>query len=172
MTESSTVSQKSRQFAVRIVRLYQYLCEEKKEYVLSKQLLRSGTSIGANIAESTCAFSQREFLAKMYIAFKECSETLYWISLLHDDGNRHSKTAAVKGPVADVLMEHIKPLKNAGKLGVRSEELGVILISGIKTSRHNIYFWSFLRVVFVIEASILRNSSQSNWTDSYSLSVR
>ena len=86
MTESSTVSQKSRQFAVRIVRLYQYLCEEKKEYVLSKQLLRSGTSIGANIAESTCAFSQREFLAKMYIAFKECSETLYWISLLHDTG--------------------------------------------------------------------------------------
>ena len=84
MKESNTVNQKSRQFAVRIVRLYQHLCEEKKEYVLSRQLLRSGTSIGANIAESTCAFSQREFLAKMYIAFKECNETLYWLSLLYD----------------------------------------------------------------------------------------
>ena len=84
MTESQTVSQKSRIFAVRIVRLYQYLCNEKKEYVLSKQLLRSGTSIGANISESICSFSQREFLAKMYIAFKECNETLYWLSLLYD----------------------------------------------------------------------------------------
>ena len=84
MPESSTVGEKSRLFAVRIVRLYQYLCNEKKEYVLSKQLLRSGTSIGANISESMCSFSQREFLAKMYIAFKECNETLYWLSLLYD----------------------------------------------------------------------------------------
>lgn len=84
MEESLTVSQKSRQFAVRIVRLYQYLCGEKKEFVLSKQLLRSGTSIGANISESACAFSKKEFLAKMYIAFKECNETLYWLDLLHD----------------------------------------------------------------------------------------
>ena len=84
MSKPETVSIKSRQFAVRIVRLYQYLCDEKKEYVLSKQLLRCGTSIGANISESTCAFSQREFLAKMYIAFKECNETLYWLGLLYD----------------------------------------------------------------------------------------
>ena len=84
MPESSTVSEKSRLFAVRIVRLYQHLCNEKKEYVLSKQLLRCGTSIGANIAESGCAFSQREFLAKMYIAFKECNESLYWLRLLYD----------------------------------------------------------------------------------------
>ena len=86
MSESATVSRKSRQFAIRIVKLYQYLCNEKKEYVLSKQLLRCGTSIGANIAESECAFSQREFLAKMYIAFKECNETLYWLNLLYDTG--------------------------------------------------------------------------------------
>ena len=84
MEEQQKVSQKSRQFAVRIVRLYQHLTGEKKEYVLSKQLLRSGTSIGANIAESECAFSRKDFLAKMYIAFKECNETLYWIDLLHD----------------------------------------------------------------------------------------
>ena len=59
MEESITVEQKSRHFAVRIVRLYQYLTNEKKEYVLSKQLLRCGTSIGANIAESVCAFSKK-----------------------------------------------------------------------------------------------------------------
>lgn len=75
---------KSKVFAVRIVKLYQYLCETKKEYVLSKQLLRSGTSIGANIAESTCAMSDKDFLAKIYIAFKECAETQYWLELLYD----------------------------------------------------------------------------------------
>ena len=84
MEYPNIVEQKSRQFAVRIVRLYQYLTGEKKEYVLSKQLLRSGTSIGANIAESICAFSKKDFLAKMYVAFKECSETAYWLTLLHD----------------------------------------------------------------------------------------
>ena len=84
MLDSATVSEKSRLFAVRIVRLYQYLCHEKREFTLSKQLLRCGTSIGANISEASCAFSQREFLAKMYIAFKESNETLYWLRLLHD----------------------------------------------------------------------------------------
>lgn len=75
---------KSKRFAVRIVKLYQYLREEKREYVLSKQLLRSGTSIGANVAEANCAFSERDFLSKMYIAFKECAETEYWLELMHD----------------------------------------------------------------------------------------
>ena len=80
----SVVVRKSREFAVRIVRLYQYLCKEKQEYVLSKQLLRSGTSIGANIAEAQCAISRKEFLYKVYIAYKESNETLYWLDLLHD----------------------------------------------------------------------------------------
>ena len=84
MLDSATVSEKSRLFAVRTVRLYQYLCREKKEFTLSKQLLRCGTSIGANISEAPCAFSQREFLAKMYIAFKESNETMYWLRLLYD----------------------------------------------------------------------------------------
>ena len=76
--------QKSREFAVRVVRLYQYLCKEKQEYVLSKQLLRSGTSIGANIAEAQCAISRKDFLSKVYIAYKESNETLYWLDLLRD----------------------------------------------------------------------------------------
>lgn len=82
--DRSTVRYKSRRFAVRIVRLFQYLCREKKEFVLSKQLLRSGTSIGANLAESECAISKKDFLAKIYIALKECSETLYWLELLYE----------------------------------------------------------------------------------------
>lgn len=84
MEDRSTVRYKSRRFAVRTVRLFQYLCREKKEFVLSKQLLRSGTSIGANLAESECAISKKDFLAKIYIALKECSETLYWLELLYE----------------------------------------------------------------------------------------
>ncbi len=75
---------KSKAFAVRIVRLYQYLNDEKSEYVLSKQLLRSGTSIGANLAEAECAISRKDFLSKVYIALKECSETTYWLELLYE----------------------------------------------------------------------------------------
>ena len=84
MEETLTAKHKSRRFAIRIVRLYQYLCQEKKEFVMSKQLLKSGTSIGANIAESECAISKKDFLSKIYIALKECSETLYWLDLLHE----------------------------------------------------------------------------------------
>ncbi len=80
----STAMEKSKAFAIRIIRMYQYLIEKKHEYVLSKQVLRSGTSIGANIAEATCASSRKDFAAKLYIAFKECSETLYWLELLYE----------------------------------------------------------------------------------------
>ena len=73
---------KSKAFAIRIIRLYRYLIETKKEYVLSKQLLRSGTSIGANICEALCGVSKKDFLSKMHIPFKECVETQYWLDLL------------------------------------------------------------------------------------------
>jgi len=79
-----TAREKSLRFAVRIVRLYQHLNSEKNEYVLSKQILRSGTSIGANLAEADTAFSKNDFLSKVYIALKECSETLYWLKLLKE----------------------------------------------------------------------------------------
>jgi len=75
---------KSRKFAIRVVKLYKHLCDKKKEFVLSKQLLRSGTGIGANIAEAECSISRKEFLSKIYIALKECSETQYWLELLFD----------------------------------------------------------------------------------------
>ncbi len=85
MTESA-IRDKSKMFAIRIVKLYRHLCDEKKEWVLSKQLMRSGTSIGANIVEAQAAVSKKEFLAKMYISFKECCETEYWLELLHETG--------------------------------------------------------------------------------------
>ena len=75
---------KSKKFAIRIVKLYRYLCDDKKEYVLSKQLLKSGTSIGAIISEAVCGISEKDFLSKLYIAFKECAETEYWLELLKD----------------------------------------------------------------------------------------
>ena len=78
----NVVKEKSFDFAIRIVKLYKYLMEEKKEFVLSKQVLRSGTSIGANINEAQQAQSKKDFLMKMNIALKECTETKYWIDLL------------------------------------------------------------------------------------------
>ena len=76
------IETKSFDFAVRIVNLYKYLTDNKNEYVLSKQLLRSGTSIGANVAEAEQAQSKPDFVSKMNIALKETSETKYWIKLL------------------------------------------------------------------------------------------
>jgi four helix bundle protein len=80
----SIAREKSYAFALRIVKLYQYLVDKKKEYVLSKQILRSGTSIGANVEEAIGSHSKREFAAKISIAYKEARETHYWLRLLTD----------------------------------------------------------------------------------------
>ena len=82
----SIVQEKSRRFASRIIKMHQYLQQQKREFVMSKQLLCSGTSIGANISEALCAQSKKDFYAKMYIAYKEASETLYWIDMLFENG--------------------------------------------------------------------------------------
>ena len=82
----NAIQEKSYAFALRIVKLYRWLCEEKKEYVLSKQVLRSGTSIGANIEEAIEGQSERDFAAKLAIAYKEARETHYWLRLMHDSG--------------------------------------------------------------------------------------
>ena len=79
----NVIENKSFGFAVRIVKLYKYLCDKKKEYVLSKQLLRSGTSIGANVAEAQQAQSKADFISKISIALKETTETKYWLKLLN-----------------------------------------------------------------------------------------
>ena len=82
MNENNVIRNKSKTFAIRIVSLYKVLTNERREYVLSKQLLRSGTSIGANISESVYASSRADFLNKLLIALKEASETEYWLDLL------------------------------------------------------------------------------------------
>jgi len=81
--EQNAAVDKSFEFAVRIVNLYKYLVREHKEYTLSKQLLRCGTSIGANIAEAQRGQSKADFAAKMSIALKEANETQYWLKLLY-----------------------------------------------------------------------------------------
>ncbi len=78
------VATKSYAFALRIIKLYKYLISEKKEFVLSKQILRSGTSVGANIKEAEHAQSKKDFINKMNIALKEANETEYWLMLLKD----------------------------------------------------------------------------------------
>lgn len=86
MKSDNIIQLKSYTFAVRIVKFYQFLAKEKKEFVLSKQLLKSGMSIGANVEEAVGAPSTKDFLAKLTIAYKEARESHYWIRLLFDTG--------------------------------------------------------------------------------------
>ena len=86
MKNSNIVQDKSYQFALRIVKLYKMLIDKRKEYVLSKQLLRSGTAIGALIKEAEHGQSKADFLSKMNIALKEANESEYWLMLLKDSG--------------------------------------------------------------------------------------
>jgi four helix bundle protein len=83
-SEKSVLREKSYLFAIRIVRLYRFLCDEKKEFVLSKQLLRSGTAIGALIKEAEFGQSKADFINKVSISLKEANETDYWLHLLKD----------------------------------------------------------------------------------------
>ncbi len=80
--KNNIIQEKSFDFAIRIINLYKYLKDEKKEYVLSKQMLRSGTSVGANIEEGIGGQSKRDFIAKLQISLKEARETYYWLRLL------------------------------------------------------------------------------------------
>jgi four helix bundle protein len=82
--EENIVKNKSFKFAIRIIRLYQFLMAEKKEFVLSKQLLRSGTSVGAMVRESEHAETKKDFIHKMAIAQKEINESIYWLELLKE----------------------------------------------------------------------------------------
>lgn len=87
----SVVFELSKKFALRVIRLYVYLKDERKEYVMSKQIYRCGTSIGANIAESRFAQSDADYICKLSIALKEASETMYWLDLLHESDFISSK---------------------------------------------------------------------------------
>jgi four helix bundle protein len=84
MKDDNVIQKKSYAFAIKVVRIYQYLMEEKKEFVLSKQLLRSGTSIGANTEEAIGGQSDKDFFTKFNIVYKEARETHYWLRLMRD----------------------------------------------------------------------------------------
>ena len=84
--KDNIIALKTLDFAIRIVNMYKYLCKEQGEFVMSKQLLRSGTSIGANVREAEHAQSKADFLSKSNIALKEANETCYWLELLHKTG--------------------------------------------------------------------------------------
>lgn len=94
MKSENIIRDKSYQFAIRIIKLYKLLAEEKKEFVISKQVLKSGTSIGANVEEALGAQSRPDFLHKLAIAYKEARETHYWIRLLRDSNYIDSNLAS------------------------------------------------------------------------------
>jgi four helix bundle protein len=116
---------KSMAFAIRCVNLYKYLTNEKKEFVLSKQLLRSGTSIGANIRESRNAQSPADFISKMSIALKEADETQYWFELLfHTDYFTEEEYISINTDVDELismLTSVIKTSKNRIKTNINLE---------------------------------------------------
>ena len=112
---ANAIQEKSRDFAIRIIRCYQYLTDNRNEFVMSKQLLRCGTSIGANTRESRNAQSRLDFLNKLNIALKEADETEYWLDLLHitsylDDKQYASLDKDCKELIA-LLVSIIKKLK-------------------------------------------------------------
>lgn len=115
MRESLLYS-KSMAFAVRCVKFYKYLTDEKKEYVLSKQMMRSGTSIGANIRESRFAQSEADFVSKITIALKEAEETQYWIELLYNSDiisdNEYQSIYNDSGEMIALLLSSLKTYKN------------------------------------------------------------
>lgn len=113
--KNNVLMDKSFAFAIRVVNMYKYLCEEKKEFVLSKQVLRSGTSIGANCREAKRGQSDADFVSKLSIALKEADETQYWLELLF---------------MTDFLSQELYE-----SICADCEELIKLLVSIIKTSK-------------------------------------
>ena len=116
--DKSITHTKSKAFAVRIIRFYKYLAEEKHEYVLAKQILRSGTSIGANVRESYSAQSRADFINKLNIALKEADETLYWLEIF--------------------LESEIITQSEFDSLYTDLKEICALLASSIKTTKNNL----------------------------------
>lgn len=112
MKKDNVVKSKSYRFAVRIVNLYKFLTEEKKEFVISKQLLRSGTSIGANVREAEHAESKADFIHKLSIALKEANETEYWLDLLNEtDYINNSEYLSIQLDIKELLKLLISIIK-------------------------------------------------------------
>lgn len=115
--KNNPLQNKSYDLALLIVKLSKKLAKDNREFILSKQILRSGTSVGANIVEANGAISKADFSAKMSIAYKECLETKYWLHLLKDSGDLD--------------------IENFNNLFEKADEIGRILFSILKTTRIN-----------------------------------
>ena len=126
MRMSAIIETKSFAFSVRIVKLYKHLCEEKKEYVLSRQILRAGTGIGANVAEAQQAQSRPDFISKLCIALKEAGETDYWLRLLR---------------ATDYLSEN-----EYDSLIIDCKELEKLLTTIIKSKKHSHIIYQAIRI--------------------------
>ena len=133
MRKDNVVLEKSYALALRMVKLYKYLMEEKKEFVLSKQILRSGTSIGANVEEAMGAQGEKDFLSKISIAYKEARETKYWLRLLNDSEYLEEKqsqslfqdieeTLKLLGSIQKTIKQKIRNTNS--KLRMKNYELG------------------------------------------------
>ena len=117
MSQDSVILNQSLKFAARIVKLYQYLCKEKRETIISKQIIRSGTSIGANANEAIYGVSKAEFIAKLQISLKETAETEYWLKLL-------------------VMSEYLSEAEGQSLID-DCLEIKRILVSSLKTAKEN-----------------------------------
>ena len=115
MMGENLIANLSMDFALRIVKLNSYLANTKKEYIISKQIMRSGTSIGANIYESEQAQSKADFIAKLYISLKEANETKYWLELLYRaeyiDKDQYESMSSDLGKIIGTLVNIIKKTK-------------------------------------------------------------
>ena len=112
--KNSIIREKSFRFAVRTVNLYKYLCEDKKEYVLSKQILRSGTSVGAMVWEAEHSESKADFIHKMAIAQKEINETLYWLELLKEtEYISNNEYESINGDAVEIIKIITSSIKTA-----------------------------------------------------------
>jgi four helix bundle protein len=116
MKTENAIQEKSYAFAIRTVKLYRYLTEKKSEYVLSKQLPRSGTSIGANVEEGIGGQSEKDFFAKLNIAYKEARETHYWLRILRDTSYLSAKESSAIiedcNELLKIIGSIIKTMKN------------------------------------------------------------
>jgi|GEM_PF-31986 len=175
--KESMIFTKSKKFASRVVKLYKFLCDEKKEYILSKQILRSGTSIGANLAEAAYASSRKDFANKQYIALKECSETLYWLELLKDNdylteewfNNINNDCEEIKKMLSSstksITSNLQPPTSNLSQSG-RSliEMLGVLAIAGVMTagaiSMYNVVRTRQIRMVAVEDLKAIASNTK------------
>lgn len=115
MKSDNIIQQRSFAFAIRIIGVYKHLTEERREFILSKQLVRSGTSVGANIEESIGAHSRADFLWKLSIAYREARESLYWLKLL-------KATEYLEGETADLLLNEAEEIcRIIGKIQVTTK---------------------------------------------------